>query len=188
MGLLLLSLTATGLLLWATSEWGINVQYDSVDYIRSARYLARGIGLGRVTPDGQFKAMNHFPPLYPLLLAGFEFLGLNAQVGARWLGAFLFGSNILLIGLAIYRLTRSFWATTTGALIALLSPTLIEVNLWVMTEPLFISLILLACLFLDSHLRQPKPKWLVLAALTAVGGGAEPVHGQGDGLVGFSAQ
>ena len=61
------TLTGIALFLWGTARYGIGIRTDSVDYLWSAKDLAHGIGLGTLDAFGKLKAMNHYPPLYPIL-------------------------------------------------------------------------------------------------------------------------
>ncbi len=104
--LFVLIVLGISLFLWGTAPHGIGMRTDSVTYLWSARDLAHGIGLGTVDGFGKFKPLNHFPPLYPVLLAAFEGLGVSGLEAARWLGALFVGLNILLSGLILARLTN----------------------------------------------------------------------------------
>ncbi|NPV77400.1 MAG: phospholipid carrier-dependent glycosyltransferase [Anaerolineae bacterium] len=163
--LALMAVYAASLLLSATSVYGIGIRSDSVAYIWSARNLAEGIGLGRMDGGGNFKAMTHWPPLYPVVLAAFPLFGMDVIEGARWLGAILGGLNVALVGWMLARITRSPWFAAGGALIVLFSPAMAETNLQAMTEPLYISLSLLALLFLDTALLRGRRRWLLAAAV-----------------------
>lgn len=163
--LALMAVYAASLLLSATTVYGIGIRSDSVAYIWSARNLAEGIGLGRLDGGGNFKAMTHWPPLYPVVLAAFPLFGMEVIEGARWLAAVLGGLNVALVGWILARITRSPWFAASGALVVLFSPAMAETNLQAMTEPLYISLSLLALLFLDAALRRGGRRWLLAAAV-----------------------
>jgi 4-amino-4-deoxy-L-arabinose transferase-like glycosyltransferase len=163
--LTLIAIRAAWIFIWATSEFGIGIRSDSVAYIWSARNLAGGSGLGRPDGMGNFKPMTHWPPLYPLLLAFFEILGLDVIEGARWLGAFLFAMNIVLVGWILSKLTRSFWFSLGGAAVMAMAPAIAETSLFAMTEPLYISLSLLSFILIDEYLKSHKRIWLILSAM-----------------------
>lgn len=171
-GLLALSGIGIGRFLWATNIFGIGINGDSVAYIWAARNLAKGLGLGRLNGIGVFKPMTNWAPLYPILLSLFEKGGIGAIAGARWLGAFLYGANIFLVGLILIRMTRSIWCSVTGALIMLLTPGFMVTSLSAMSDPLFIFMSLLGIIILDYYLKTVKTKWLVclgvISALTCL--------------------
>src|SRR3990172_1889965 len=163
--LILLALVAVAVLIWSTSEHGIGVRSDSVEYIWGAETLSRGIGLGRLSGEGDFKPMVQFPPLYSLLLSAFEWVGAGAWSGARWLAAFFFAANVALIGLATFRLTASRLFALAAASFALLAPAVSEVNLWAMTEAPYVTFVLFGFLLLDEFLSKDKDRFLIYAAV-----------------------
>lgn len=157
--LISLGIYFAGRLYWATGPLGMGIDSDSVYYIWSARNLAAGIGLGRLDGDGLLRPMTHWPPLYPILLAGFEAAGIGAVEGARWLGVFACGANVVLVGFILYRLTRSAWLSSAGALLMAVFPMVVQTNLWALTEPLYIFFSLLSFLALDRYARDFERKW-----------------------------
>ncbi|MCJ7623218.1 MAG: phospholipid carrier-dependent glycosyltransferase, partial [Anaerolineaceae bacterium] len=163
--LTLIAISAAAVFILSTGEFGIGIRSDSVAYIWSARSLAEGSGLGRPDGVGNFKPMTHWPPLYPILLSFFEIIGWDVIEGARWFGAFLFAANIILVGLVLSRMTRSFWFSLIGAVIMSLAPAIAETSLFAMTEPLFIALSLLSFILLDEYFTSRKNFLLFLSAL-----------------------
>jgi hypothetical protein len=106
-GLLLIAAGGAFLVGYAT-RFGPWAASDSVEYIVSARNLRAGRGLGLYTASGRFQPLSLHPPLYPLVLAALGFLDPSLIGAARWLnvGAVLIAT--LLLGLGLFRLTRSF--------------------------------------------------------------------------------
>jgi 4-amino-4-deoxy-L-arabinose transferase-like glycosyltransferase len=151
----------------ATEVHGMGIRTDSVAYIWAARTLASGNGLGRPDGLGNFKPLTHWPPLYPILLAGFEWIGVDAITGARFLGILSYVLLIFLIGWMLERTTRSVWAAVSGALLCAISPTLIETSVMAMTEPLYIVISLASLLFLSIFLEKKKMPWLISAGFLA---------------------
>ena len=164
--LCVLGALGVSLFLWATAPHGIGIRTDSVAYLWSAKNLVQGIGLGTVDAFGKFKPLNHFPPLYPTLLAVFELMGTSGLNAARWLGALWIGMQILLSGLILARLTnRSFWLPIIGVLVLFFFPAVWETNLYAMTEPLYIVCSLMGFLCLDNYYINNKSRWLCLASV-----------------------
>jgi hypothetical protein len=115
--LLALSVAGVGLLLHST-PLGVGLSWDSFTYISSARGLLEGRGLARLTGCGELKPMTGYPPLYPLLVAGFEWAGLKAVRAARVISALSLGSTVLLTGILARRMTRSNTAALSARQLA----------------------------------------------------------------------
>jgi len=76
--------------------------------------------------------------------------------GARILNAIFFGGTIFLTSLLIFRFTKSLGAAIIGSALILTSLSLVDIYSMVMTEPLFIFLMLLAILTLVRYLDTQK--------------------------------
>ena len=87
---------AGSLLIWGMMSHGPGVSPDSAIYIGTAQNLLAGRGL---TLDGA--PMNHFPPLYPLMLAIGGWFTHDATRAAQVLAALGFGANIVLVGWSV---------------------------------------------------------------------------------------
>jgi 4-amino-4-deoxy-L-arabinose transferase-like glycosyltransferase len=147
------------------TRWGIGLNPDSTRYISAARNLRDGFGLTEFFGSDIRRPMTHFPPLYPLLLTGFGVFGIDPLDGARWLNVFLFGANILLIGLAIRRYTSgSIWIPLFGSSLILTSLTMLHIHAMAMTEPLFILLGFSGLLLLAAYLEKSRPSLLIISA------------------------
>jgi hypothetical protein len=92
---------------------GAGLDADSVTYLDAAQNLARGRGL-TLTPGLSVESnplnllpLTHHPPLFPVLLAAFQWFGVDALAGARWLNVLLLGVNGLLVGLIVLSWTGS---------------------------------------------------------------------------------
>lgn len=161
----LLSVTG-GLAVLYSTPWGIGVSTDSVTYLMAARNLLAGNGLSLWAGNLNLQPLTHFPPFYPLLLAGMASLGIDPLVGARGLGAVLFAANIASIGIILRRCaTGSPWTAVIGAFLATSAPFMLELHSMLWTEPLFIFLGLWGLVILSQHLRQPRLATLIGSAL-----------------------
>jgi hypothetical protein len=166
--ILAMALLGVGVLLWSTPR-GVGVGYDSMFYLTSADSLRQGHGLSWVAGGGELRPLVHYPPLYPLVLAGLGWAGVDDLRATTWLAGLLFGLNIGLVGAILLRVTHRGWIAIAGAALALASPVFIDVHLEVMSEPLFLvwTLSALACLW--SYWREPRLRPLVAAgAATAL--------------------
>lgn len=185
--IVLLCLSIAGVAaVWFATPWGSAIAYDSMVYIDAARHLLWGQGLSLSLPGGATAPLTHFPPFFPLTLAGLGLFGLDPWTGARWLNAVCFGLNVLLIGLAIRRATHSTWLPLFGALLALASIDLNSAHTAALTEPLYLLASILCLLWLDVYLEGRRPAFLALSAiavavgwLTRYAGGALVIAGTG---------
>jgi hypothetical protein len=162
--LVLLSIIASGIMLAAT-PYGSGLIGDSFYYISGARTIAAGHGMGRIAGDGEFSPTTKYPPMFSLLLACGELAGINAIEGARWLNAILFGLSVFLAGIALLKITRSFGFSIFGALLITVSPGMISVYSWAMSEPLYIALSIAGLLLLHQFFVVRKWFYLLFSAL-----------------------
>lgn len=163
--LVVIGLVGVAALLYATSG-GIGAYNDSARYVDFARNLSSGRGLGVLNGDGEVTHDPGFLPLYPALLAVPGFLGVDPLDGARPIQALLFGANILLIGVLVYRCTNhSFWMAVLASLIMLTSVDMLHVHSVAWTEALFIFCGFLGLLLLNSYLQTPRAGLLVAASI-----------------------
>ena len=137
-----MALLGVGLVLYLTRD-GAGAGGDSAWYLMGAENLLSGNGYVRYSGGGELRDITGFPPAYSVALALASATGIQLLEGAVLLNTVLFGANLLLAGLMIYRAARSTWATLVGVLLLLTSATLIESHSWVMSEALYILLALL---------------------------------------------
>lgn len=138
---------------------------DSVQYVMGAESLLEGKGYARLSGGGEIRPITGFPPLYSLVLAGIGWMSVDPFEGARLLNAALFGGSIFLTGLLIFRHTASLVASLIGSALVLTSLSLVSIHGMVMTEPLFIFLMLLAIYNLVRYLDTQRLHFLVISGL-----------------------
>jgi len=134
---------------FVSTSWGIGLSPDSGHYLKSARYM-----LGREQPDPRWtdpseKQSSHFPPLYPMVLAGVCLPGADPQTAARWLNLALFLLNIILVGLIVRRATNSLSWIALATLFIATTPHSLAGHTIALSEALFLSLVLSSFLLLD---------------------------------------
>ncbi|GEM_PF-509922 len=126
---------------------------DATIYITSARNFLAGKGLGLIQADGTFRLLPYFPPGYPLMLSLFGLTGIDLVLVSRWLNILLFGAIIFLLGRILYTASKGkIWLTCAGSLIFALSPVLIPIYSWSMSEPLALFLGFISLFYLEKVL------------------------------------
>ncbi len=167
-GLFVLALLAV-VILWISTIHGAGIGGDATIYITSAQNLLAGKGLGLIQADGGFRLLPYFPPFFSLVLAGFGALGVDLAVAARWLNILLFAATVWLVGGVTFSVTRSVVFALLAAGLMLVSPVLIPVYSWAMSEPLAIFLSLAGLALLLPYLRTGRGRGLLALAALLMG-------------------
>ena len=165
------STLGTFLVLVRGSTYGVGVNPDSVTYISTARSLLAGNGF--IDWDGSSYTV--FPPLFPLLLALTGIFGPDPADTAGYVNAFLCGLAIFLSSLWLWQHLRARPAPTSrtlqtylllwAAVVLILSPPLLRIASFALSEPLFILLTISALFTFNTFLDTGKRASLVLAAI-----------------------
>lgn len=161
------ALLGIGVMLYQTRN-GPAMSGDSVQYIIGARNLLDGNGYSRISGRGEVIPITGFPPLYSSVLAALGWVGLDLIEGASVLNALLFGGSLFLVGLLIHNATRSIWATMIGSGLILSSTTLLKFHGMIMTEPLYIFLMLVTIYGLVRYLDDSQ-RWLLILMAGFIG-------------------
>jgi hypothetical protein len=152
------------LILYQT-RFGPGTTGDSVHYMMGAQNLLDGNGFSRTSGGGEIRPITMFAPFYSVVLAGLKLIGLDFFIGARLLNALLFGCSISLAGLLIYRYTNSYWAALIGSTFILLRNDVVFYFTHILTEALFVFLMLISIYTLVRYLDNRKAYLLVLSAV-----------------------
>ena len=139
---LVIAMLGMGLVLYLTRN-GAGASGDSAWYIMGAQNLLLGNGFSRFSGGGELRAITQFPPGLSVALAGLSGAGMATFAAARLFNTLLFGANLLLTALLIYRASRSGWAMILGSVLVLTSSKQIEIHSWIVAEPLYIFLSLI---------------------------------------------
>ncbi|MEX0787831.1 MAG: hypothetical protein WD906_07830 [Anaerolineales bacterium] len=162
-----LSLWAGVVVMWATLP-GIGLGPDSFDYVTAAASWADSGRLGRLTGQGDFRALTHFPPMYSVVLGAMDRLGLPAVESARWVNVVALAGVVLLGGTQVRLASRSELAGLVGCALLALSPLWLDVFTWAMSEPLFLLLQASSICCIGFHLRTLAGRtWLLAAGVLA---------------------
>ena len=147
------------------TRFGPGASGDSVYYIMGGQNIADGNGFSRTSGGGEIKPITGFPPFFSLVMSIFALIGTNMFVGGRGLNILLFAANIFLTGFIIYRYSRSIWPALLGSTLVLSSDTLIENHGWIMSEPLYVFLMLLAIYTLAKYPEAQKRSFWTLSII-----------------------
>jgi 4-amino-4-deoxy-L-arabinose transferase-like glycosyltransferase len=160
------ALVVTGMfIVWYSTVWGAGLISDSFQYTASARNFAVGNGFTIPYGDGELEPMTKYPPMFPILLAAFELVGIKALLGARIANIILFGINIILVFVCTQRLTRSNSFALLISLLFSVSFVMVEVHSWALSEPLYICLGLIAFLVGERYFETRSWRWLMFLGL-----------------------
>lgn len=141
--------------LFATRR-GVYISNDSALYIGVARSLMEGGGLTVPYGSPEPRPLVLVPPLFSAALSVVGGLGVGPISAARWLNAFLFGANIMLVGFMLYRCTRKLWLSTLGCVVMLSSSVMFQIHSAAWSEPLYIFFGFLALALVDVYDDNPK--------------------------------
>ena len=165
------STLGTFLVLVRGSTYGVGVTPDSVRYISTAHSLLAGNGF--IDWDNSIYIFH--PPLFPLLLALTGIFGTDPADTAGYVNAFLYGLAIFLSSRWLWQHLRARPAPTSrtlqtylllwAAVVLILSPPLLRIASFALSEPLFILLTISALFTFNTFLDTGKRASLVLAAI-----------------------
>ena len=154
-------------MVWYASSHGIGLLPDSMSYLEAGRSLLRE---HRLLVDQA--PMTHFPPLYPLLLAGAGLLGGDLLTSTRLLHCLIFGLAVGVVGGAVREASRQSLVATSLAMSCTLAVAgIVQIHVTALSEPAFLCLLVTGSLALDRYLRKEDLRWLVAAAMVAAAAG-----------------
>jgi hypothetical protein len=152
------------LLFISQSPHGVHASPDSFTYLGAAANLAEGRGW--TYAFGQTGApVTLFPPLYPLLLAVPELLGVSSFDWVLWQNAFLLGVLSFVVGITVVEATGGSLipAVLASLLVQLGTPTTtVYAHVW--SEPLFYPTVVVILASLGCDLATGRTWWLLIAA------------------------
>lgn len=163
---ILIFLTGFIFFLYST-PWEVGIGYDSMAYITTAVNLTEGKGFYETASSGLLSPLIHFPPMYPIVLAFVSRITGDVVEGATLTGALLYAANITLIAFIVYLASKRWWLLASAALIAMVSPVILDIHLMAMSEPLFTCCWLLSICLITIHTLNARISTLILAAIFA---------------------
>ena len=157
----------TAHILVRTATYGAEITTGSVVFLSAALNFLAGEGLW----DFEDRPMTLSPPLFPLLLAAFGWVGIEPLAAGRWVNASAFGLIILAAGCWLRSNLRSQWLVLAATAAIAVSLPLSDRASNIMADPLFVLLTLLALIQLAAFLNRKTnaPLWwaAVFTALAA---------------------
>lgn len=153
--MLLLIIIAGGVaaLIYAT-PYGPGLINDSVVYIGGAENILAGNGYSRTSGGGEIKPITVNAPLYSYTQAGIAGFGIDL-VKAGWLVSIIcYAFNVFLSAVLLQRLSGSkLWSLIGTSLIAI-SDSVIRAHSFALSEPLFITWMLLSLILLTYSIER----------------------------------
>jgi hypothetical protein len=141
-----------------TSGAGPGLDPDSMSYMQAATSFVHGHGLRDVDRDwtsaDSTMPLSHWPPGFPLALAGAERVGLGAVQGARALNAI--SAFVTIAGITwLVGGTAGIAAGLIAGLLVMVTPAVVQVHENVLSEPLFIALLVLTLMTMVRARERP---------------------------------
>ncbi len=134
---------------------GLGMFPDSATYVMGARNIINGNGYSQYSGTNGLEHITDWPPLYSYVLALIGLIGMEIIQAARLLNIVFISLDLLLFAGLIFYVTRNKLMTMLACLLFLFSAPLFLRYTWVLSEPLFFTLLLvntiLYCQFLETH-------------------------------------
>jgi len=162
-GVLLALMGAVSLL--HITQPGMGISGDSVHYLEGATNLASGLGYVRRIEVGEPDPITGFPPGFPLLLVPIIKLGVDPQSAARFLNLGLYIAYILTMGWITFYFTKRVLPAILIAAFSVMFIPMESIFAWVMSEPLFITLMLPLFVLCYIYIKHPKTWILILLGI-----------------------
>ena len=164
--LLLAALFSSAVAWWASQPYAVGVFHDDGVYVILAKALATGHGYRYIHLPGA-PAATHYPPIYPLLLAGLWRIAPNFPANVS---LFLF-VNALLLGAATFGVARfaervAGWPSAASICIAVaatLATPLLMLSGLVLSEPLFAAALFPLAIASERVVREEQSAFRVVA-------------------------
>lgn len=150
------------------TQWGPWAFSDSAAYYSAAQNFIDGKGLVITSASGQYTPLQHYPPLYPLILSIFLRFGWSVIAVARWMDLVFIVAFILSFGSLLYLYTTSTTYALLSCAFLLVFPSILKHFSGMMSEPLFITSAYCALLFCLMFVKTKKSLLLIAAALSTL--------------------
>lgn len=159
------SLIGAGLILAREVNYGVGTTLDSVAYISAARNAADGNGFVVLHDQSHFV---NYPPLFPMLLALADLLGVDPLRAAGYLNAAAYGVAVFIASAWLRRRVQSALLVAWATAALIVAPPLVYAGALAAAEAVFIPLTLAGLLSLIAYMNgAPKRSLLIVAAVFA---------------------
>lgn len=151
------------------SKFLTNGNMDSIVYGHTAVSLASGTGFVPYVKENMIVSTSHFPPLYPLILAGCIKTGLSLGSSERLVSTIGFSLTITLLFVQCLLLTKdkNIASAVTCSFFAAISVAVYAIFFHAMSETIFIPLLMLSILTLCRFIEEADIKMAVISCLAA---------------------
>ena len=159
-----LAVTGSALVWLATSAYGPGLSTDGARYLSTAESIAAGRGI----IDYLGLPLVNWPPLYPILIAGFSLLtGLDVFVVGQIINILAYGILIYLVGIFFERSLPGNWTfAVLATLVLATSLPILEVSANLASDPLFMIAVVLFLLAAQNYTKAPSRRgWALLAGI-----------------------
>jgi Ca2+/Na+ antiporter len=137
--------------MWTLTEEGVGVGNDTVVYMAGGENIFKGKGFNWFSGDGTPRPITHYPFFFSVLLGLAYPLEISILSWAHFLQIFFFVISNIIIWLLTWRFTRSLYFATLTSIVFLVSEEMLSLHSWVMSDALFLLLVLLFLLVESSH-------------------------------------
>ena len=161
--LIVVSVTACASILAREATYGIGLATDTIFYIDTARNILAGNGFA-MTWGGDYV---HWPPLYPMLLAGAGLSLFDPYDVAGPFNAIVLALIVLSVGMHMRNRVKSGFLAVWLALSIALSTTLAKSTSYALSEPVFILFALISLMQFVKFLDTNRRRYLVYSAAFA---------------------
>ena len=151
--------------LFIVTQPGMGASGDSVHYMEGASNLAEGLGYTRHIKIGEPIPITGFPPGYPAMLFLGIKLGLDVMSAARVLNILLFFIFLVLIGWLIFHITQRVLPAVLASAFTMMLVPMLTIFAWVMSEPLYMVLVLVIMALWLRYIKQPSLPMILLLGL-----------------------
>lgn len=134
---LLIVFAAATAIYMKTTEKGLGLVSDSVNYLNGASSIARGDGYFRASGGGTIKPITNFPPLYSIVLALPILSGVEPLRAARGVGIVFWLLNLGLVLAIVSKTTRNRWIGILAAALYMVSKPFLYYQVFAMSESVF---------------------------------------------------